>query len=332
MQLNAFSDILSRDFDEVLKGASRIAVALSGGPDSMALCWLLDGWAKAAGIEVHALHVDHGLRPESAKEAKALCGMTKGLTQVKLTILRWEGVKPEAGIQEEARKARYELMREYCAAKHISALFLAHHLDDQAETVLFRLAKGSGLDGLSGMQAISALGDVVLCRPLLGVSKEDLIQVCEDVGLEYFNDPSNGLSKYARVRLRKSRAILEEEGLSSKRLGVTAMRLSRARNALDEIALKAFDDALLINDTKHFEFNLKSLRSVPEEVMLRVVLRALERLGPERDYAPRMEKIEALLDDLRDAKVFRKRTLGGVIFERDDTRNEGQGVIRLVQE
>lgn len=332
MQLDAFSDILSRDFGEVLKGASKVGVALSGGPDSMALCWLLNGWAKAAGVKVHALHVDHGLRAESAQEAKALCGMMKGFSQVKLTILRWEGAKPEAAVQEEARKARYALMNDYCKAKGIKALFLAHHQDDQAETVLFRLAKGSGLDGLCGMMPMSVSGDVILCRPLLGVSKEDLVQICEDEKLPYFKDPSNDLSKYARVRLRKSRAILEEEGLSSKRLSVTAMRLARARNALEEISHKTFEDAVLKNDTKHIEFNYKSLREAPEEVMVRVVLSALKRLGPERDYAPRMEKIESLVHDLRSLGAFRKRTLGGVIFERDDAAQDGQGVLRLRQE
>ncbi len=320
LSVDLFSHHLSRDFQRLLEARSDVAVAVSGGPDSLALCWLLNGWAREAGVKVHALHVDHGLREESAQQAETLDSILGGMEALRYTALRWQGDKPQARIQEEARKARYALMAEYCREHGIGVLFLAHHMDDQAETVLFRLAKGSGLDGLSGMQPIHAYNEgLSLCRPLLGVDKEDLVSLCEREGLSYFCDPSNEKEDFARVRLRKSRAVLEEEGLSNKRLAVSAQRLARARDALDEWAEKTWEEVIIKFDTKHIEFNLKPLLDKPEEVVLRVVLKAFGRIGADRDYAPRMEKVEALLYDLRSPQPFRKRTLGGVIFERDDT-------------
>ncbi len=298
-------------------GVKAVAVAVSGGPDSMALCKLLGDWSAGKGIEVHALTVDHNLRAESGDEA-AQVGAWLSNWPVRHGVLKWESPSGTA-IQEEARKARYRLMGEYCQQHDIQYLFLGQHGDDQAETVLFRLSKGSGLDGLAGMQDVSSYDEkLTLVRPLLDVSKDVLSHFCEVENVAYVEDPSNENDDFARVRLRQSRQILEEEGLSSKRLNVTAKRLSRARKALDSIAGKAYKEATLNNDTNCIVFKIDVLLKQPEEIILRCVLKALEKFRPEADYAPRMEKVETLLDDLMGADVFRKRTLGGVIFERDD--------------
>ena len=293
-------------------GAQDIAVAVSGGPDSMALCHLLKG----IGLQVHALTVDHGLRAEAAEEAQKVGQWLEGWTGFEHHILKW-GSPTETALQEEARKARYGLMADYCREHGIAHLFLAHHRDDQAETLLFRLAKGSGLDGLAGMQALQEYEGLTLVRPLLGVSKDALVKTCETAGVDFIEDPSNENADFARARLRQARAVLEEEGLSSKRLAVTAMRLSRARQALEIWAEEVYNQANIKNDAKRIEFQLKPLLSKPEEVIVRVVLMALEQFRPEFDYAPRMEKVEALVYDLRSSDNFRKRTLGGVIFEVD---------------
>ena len=313
-EFEKFMDGLGPDWADV----RQVAVGVSGGPDSMALCHMVQQWAKARDVQVHALTVDHGLRAESADEARLVGERLKG---VQHTVLTWESPSKSA-IQEEARHARYALMGEYCREHGISHLFLGHHSGDQAETVLFRLAKGSGLDGLCGMQAVQSYDDVVLVRPLLGFSKEDLVDYCKQASLDFVNDPSNEDDSFARVRLRQSRDILAEEGLSDKRLAVTAKRLLRARVALDEISANTFNDAALEKNTKHIVLNFKSLQNQPDEIVLRCVLRAFGHLCPDQTYAPRMEKVEALVDDLiRSAcgkEKFRKRTLGGVIFELDD--------------
>ena len=299
-------------------GYRAIAVAVSGGPDSMALCRLLSDWASGGGLEVHALTVDHNLRAESAAEALQVSGWLDGLPHVCHEVLKWE-CPPNTAVQEEARRARYGLMSEYCKAHDIRYLFLAHHGDDQAETVLFRLAKGSGLDGLSGMQSMQVYDDnLTLVRPLLEKTKDDLIGFCELESVSYIDDPSNESDRFARVRLRKSREILEGEGLSSKRLNVTAKRLLRARKALESMTEDVFRCGVVSSNDGRIIFNSNVLLEQPEEIVLRCVLKAFEEFRPEYDYAPRMEKVEALVADLIGSNVFRKRTLGGVIFERDD--------------
>jgi len=293
---------------------SRIAVAVSGGPDSLALWSVL---SEGFDGELHALHVDHGLRDESADEAAALVEI---IPDVK--ILKWDA--PSQGsvksrLQEEARRARYGLMAAYCAEHGIEHLFLAHHRDDQAETVLFRFAKGSGLDGLGGMRAVQPYDEgLTQLRPFLDVPKADLVAYCEEKGLDYFSDPSNENDDFARVRLRQSRAILEEEGLSAKRLAVSAKRFQRARDALDAMTERAFEESVRDSDTTRVELDKETLLAYPEEIVLRVILRVLSEIGLEKDYAPRLERVEDLVADLIRSDAFRKRTLGGVVFERDD--------------
>lgn len=292
----------------------KVAVAVSGGPDSMALAYALTQWTT---LEAHILSVDHGLRAEAADEI-ALVERVAKEWGASFQVLKWEHDGAPERLQEEARRARYQLMAEYCQKQEIEHLFLAHHMDDQAETVLFRLAKGSGLDGLSGMRAVQDMDEIRLVRPLLGVSKAALIELCETQGIAYVNDRSNDDDVFARVRLRKSREVLEEEGLSAKRLSVTAQRIERARKALDELSAKAYEDGIVEIDTGRIVFDFQHFAQQPDEIGLRVLMKAIQILCPNRDYAPRMEKLEDLFSDLVAMNDFRKRTLGGVVFERDE--------------
>ena len=322
MNHDQFSEILEWPvFAGELDGAQAVAVAVSGGADSMALLLLLAEWARGRDVAVHVLTVDHGLRAEAAVEADQVAAWCAGLDGVSHHILRWEGEKPEVALQEHARAARYGLMEAYCAAQGIGALFLAHHRDDQAETVLFRLAKGSGLKGLGGMRPVARRGDVVLMRPLLDVTKEDLIAVCEARGQDYVSDPSNEDEAFARVRLRQSMAVLAEEGLTAKRLSVTAMRLARAEDAL-EVMVDGVWSEVLIKNSGSVVLKIGLLQGQPEEIAVRLIICVIERLGAERDYLPRMKKIEDLVAALRCDNDFRKRTLGGLIFERDAAAGE----------
>jgi len=320
--LEKFSARLNRPDLAFLHDESSIAVAVSGGPDSMALCFLLSRWATEHGAEIHALHVDHGLRPESAQEALALEQMLAGWPHLQFRALTWDGDKPRAAIQEAARNARYGLMRDYCRAHNIGALALAHHRDDQAETLLFRLAKGSGLDGLAGMAAAGDYDGLTLVRPLLEWGKDELIALCEAEAVASFNDPSNENKDYARVRLRQSRAALEEEGLTAARLAKTAQRLSRARMALEDIADKTYKSTLTDIDANRIVFQKQDLLAQPEEIILRVLIMAMEQLSPPDHYSARLERLETLLADMINAALFRRRTLGGVIFTRDDKANQ----------
>ena len=319
--LSAFTDKLNKLLPSLLS-EKRLAVAVSGGGDSMALMGLLAEWAQSNNIEVHALTVDHGLRTEAAAEAKQVGLWAKALG-VRPKVLVWQGAKPSTKIQEEARAARYRLMSEYCHSKKIRVLFLAHHQDDQAETILFRLAKGSGLDGLSGMAAVQKYDDQLrLVRPLLDVTHAQLISTCKKAGLEWFEDISNVSDLYSRVRIRKSAGILASEGLTSGRLGVLGRRLERASKALDQVTDKAWKDACEIKEVNRIVFMFDTVLTYPEEVILRLLQRALTLLDANRRYPPSLEALEKIAAGISDSNSsFRGATLANCVIRRSKSKN-----------
>jgi tRNA(Ile)-lysidine synthase len=178
-----------------------IAVAVSGGPDSLALILLAERWARQRGGGAWALTVDHGLRPESAAEARTLAGWLAART-IPHEILVWAGDKPTSGIQEAARDARYRLLGEWCRAHGCLHLLTAHHREDQVETHLIRRRAGSGIDGLAGMSAVRELSGCRLVRPLLSVPQARLLAVLKEAGQPFLRDPSNLNPAFERARLR----------------------------------------------------------------------------------------------------------------------------------
>lgn len=293
-----------------------LAVGVSGGPDSMALCHML---CHAAQAPVHVLTVDHGLRAEAAEEAKGVAALVADWPQAHPHIMkRAVANKKDSRIQEEARHDRYEMMAGYCADNNIQHLFVAHHLDDQAETFLFRLAKGSGLDGLGAMRSAHDYNEKLrIIRPFLDVPKDALVNYCKAHDIPFIEDPSNEDDRFARVRLRQSYDVLAEEGLSAKRLSVTARRLGRARDALAFYTKQAFEQALIKNETDHIQLDFKFLQTIPAEICLRVLSQAVQAIGHERAYQVRMEKREELVRRLFNDVQFKKTTLGGCIIALD---------------
>lgn len=295
-----------------------VAVAVSGGPDSMALCYVLSRWALQNSVQIHAITVDHGLRAESSTEARRVGEWLADLPNVRHAVLTRTIDKEhtKSRIMEDARNDRYAMMADYCASHNIRYLFVAHHRDDQAETFLFRLAKGSGLDGLSCMAASQDYGDdLVLVRPFLALSKEDIHDYCTAEDVPFIRDPSNEKDEFARPRLRASRAVLEGEGLTSKRLSVTAGRMARARAALEYYTDMAFSEALQERDADYLCFDFSMLSAQPTETRLRVLLAVISGFWPDRSYAPRMEKAEDLERRIFEgAEPFKGATLGGVVF------------------
>lgn len=305
-------------------GEKRIAVAVSGGGDSMALTWLLAGWAESHGIELHALTVDHGLRLEAAKEARSVGRRIAGWPgAVRHRILSWTGEKPHTRIQEAARAARYRLLEGYCQARKINYLFLAHHADDQAETILFRLAKGSGLDGLAGMKPVQIYNQkLTLVRPLLDYSHNQLISTCIKHGIEWVEDKSNVSDRYARVRLRKTAQSLGREGLTSNRLVKLGKRMERARSALEQLAENEWINSVVINDKSRIVLNLDRLFFLPEELTLRLISRGITQIGPRKNYAPSLERLDEIVAQISNREsTFRAATLGGCVVRRSKSRN-----------
>jgi tRNA(Ile)-lysidine synthase len=179
-----------------------MAVAVSGGPDSLALTLLLADWLSTRGGRLFAITVDHGLRPESAAEAQQVSAWLAGRPGVSHHILEWLGPKPKSGVQAAARMARYGLMTDFCRAHGILHLCLGHHLGDQWETYSMRAERGGTEHGLSGMSGIRPWRGVRLLRPLLPVSKGDLTTYLGGRGQPWIEDPSNSNADFERVRAR----------------------------------------------------------------------------------------------------------------------------------
>ena len=182
--------------------APNLAVAVSGGADSMALALLAHAWAKQRRGAITALTVDHGLRRAAAAEARQVRAWLMGHGIAHQT-LRWRGAKPDSGIQAAARQARYDLFGQWCRRRGVLHLLTAHHGDDQAETLLLRLQHGSGIAGLAGMPLVRALPGVRLLRPLLERSRTDLAASLDLRGQPWLEDPSNQEERFARVRARR---------------------------------------------------------------------------------------------------------------------------------
>lgn len=294
----------------------RILVAVSGGPDSTALLVLAARWraGRPQGPELFAATVDHGLRHASADEATAVAGLAATLG-VPHQTLAWTGAKPARGLQEAAREARYALLCEAARAVGASAIALAHTCDDQAETVLFRMARGSGLSGLAGMRAESTRAGLVLLRPLLGLPKLRLMATLEAAGLPYVRDPTNLDIRFARPRLRALAPGLAEEGLDARRLARLAARLGRADAALEAATDGAAARLAIPGGRDGQIFDADGFAALPAEIALRLLGRAIGAAGTEGPVE--LAKLEALLERLAcaiagPAAPFR-RTLAGAM-------------------
>lgn len=294
---------------EIPSGAARIAVAVSGGADSMALAHMLSG----LGLEVHALVVDHGLRPESGAEAAQVAAWLSGFSNTVCSVLEWQGKKPVRGIQQAARAARYDLMARYCRDHGIGYLALAHHRDDQAETFFMRLTRGSGIDGLAAMRVLQPYDKgLTLWRPLLaGFSHDDLVAHCRAHGLPWVEDPTNANAKYTRNRLRE---LLRGEGLDARRIAITAQRMERASDALRILGDRLLQNALIEKDADAWLLNLNLLRNEPLELAVRVVRNAINALGHDTAYGARYDRIEDMTRDLLCARKATSVTLGGCVM------------------
>jgi tRNA(Ile)-lysidine synthase len=288
-----------------------IAIACSGGADSMALAVLASDWARRRKGQAIALIVDHGLRPESVSEAASVRRRLKGLG-IGAHILRWVGEKPTTGIQQAAREARYRLMGRWCRRHAVLHLAVAHHLEDQAETVLHRFARGSGPDGLAGMAAIREIASLRLLRPFLDTPRARMRATLHARKINWVEDPSNQDPAYARVRLRALAPTLTEIGLGPQAINRQARQFATARRALDgDVA-----DALANCGALHAEGYATLGRGFFADTGLRVALRGLNSLLCSvggTTYPVRQERLERLYTVLADPTFVGARTLAGCI-------------------
>lgn len=301
-----------------------LVLAVSGGPDSTALLILVAGWARRQkpAPKLFAATIDHGLRAEAAAEAAAVKRLARRLGVAHRT-LRWHGTKPKTGLQEAARNARYRLLAKVAKAAGCRHILTAHTLDDQAETMLFRLARGSGLGGLSGMAPASLLpvdfsdqtaGAMFLVRPLLGVAKARLYATLKAEGVAYSEDPSNRDPRFTRARWRGLMPVLAREGLDARGLARLAVRVRRAESAI-EFAVDAARAALAPGPWPPrgpVAFESVRFAGLPAEVGLRLLGRAVAHTGNEGPVE--LAKLEALYDGLCRARSRWRRTLAGALI------------------
>jgi tRNA(Ile)-lysidine synthase len=286
----------------------RIAVALSGGADSMALTLLLHDWATKRSGSLLALHVDHGLRPDSKKEATWLVRSLKA-KGIAVKVLRWQGEKPESAIQDRARRKRYELLQEACRRAGILHLAAAHHLEDQAETFLMRLARSSGPDGLAAMAPERVFRDLRLIRPLLSVPKARLIAFLAKRRQGWVEDPSNQDARFTRVRLRKTLPKLARDGLTAECLGATAADLGAVRRNLEEQAAAYLASYARLAPEGYLLMERSGFGKLCPEIQNRVLARSLMCLGGS-DYGPRRKNLEEARQRIL-SQNFQGLTLGG---------------------
>lgn len=285
------------------------AVGVSGGADSLALIFLLADWAKQSGIEIIALTVQHGLRPEAEEEAQYVARLMQR-NNIKHQILYWEGEKPTSGIENAARQARYELMHDWCVAQGVKSLLIAHHKRDQAETFLMRLQRGSGVDGLAAMAPISKWHDLLVVRPLLQVNPEDLREYLQKNQIVWMEDSSNRCEDFLRVKIRNLLPELESYiGLTRERICNTALEMGRVRDYLEKQTNRFIVGTVHFCGARVCFLNLDKLVNLHEEIGLRVLSALLKKIG-ELNYPPRMEEVERLWAVLR-GNEFKGCTLGG---------------------
>ncbi len=305
IEFQTFMDVLGP-----FEAEPEIAIAVSGGGDSLALILLADDWAKSTGGKVWALTVDHGLREGARGEAEQVGRWLKA-KGIAHSILSWEGEKPKTGIQEAARDARYRLMEGWCERKGILHLLLAHQREDQAETLLMRLQKGSGVTGLAGMSAVLEKPFCRLLRPLLAVPGDRLRATLNDRGQPWIEDPSNTNPRFARVRLRNAQSSLTKAGFTPQNLAEAATDMAKVRVAVEDSVALLLARSCLIHPAGFAELDSKFLLVAPEELRSRALRRVLRTIGGGK-YEPHREKVSAILSEIVDTEIcFKGRSLAG---------------------
>jgi tRNA(Ile)-lysidine synthase len=297
-----------------------LVLSVSGGPDSTALMVLAARWRDALKTKpkLVAVTVDHGLRKESKREAAAVARLARKL-KIAHRTLRWNGSKPSTGLQEAARMARYRLLGDAAGRLGATHILTAHTLDDQAETVLIRMTRGSGITGLGAMMRLSALPSggnsaIMLVRPLLDIPKLRLIATLRAAKIPYAEDPSNSDPRFTRARLRGLMGALAHEGLDARRLAQLARRLKRADVAVEKAVDRAMAE-LVVELPGAVAVEARRFAELPAEIALRLLGRAVAKAGDEGPVE--LGKLEALKSALDAAQntgdgPFR-RTLAGAV-------------------
>jgi len=302
-----------KKFEKNLNLKKDFIVAVSGGPDSLALCFLSKIYSIRKKLKVKYIHIDHRLRNNSAKEAKFVKLLLKKISS-NLEILTWIGKKPKSNIQSVARDKRYELLIGKAKKLKINNILLGHHKDDLIENFFIRILRGSGLNGLISFDQKSIQQEICLIRPLLKYSKKDLIYITEKIFKDYVEDTSNKNDYFKRVKIRKFIKNLELEGLDQKKFDLTVKNLKFANESIKYFVEKNLkDNSIILNINKSVILN-KNFFNQPEEVVFRSVTEVLRTVG-KKYYPSRGKKVTNLIEHIKNHNNF-KTTLGNCIIKR----------------
>ena len=293
-----------------LNFSNKIAVSISGGPDSMALSFLISCYRFIENKKIQPIFylVDHGLRKDSKTEAQLV---------KKHLNLKWKGKKPSSNLQSLARQKRYSLLFDECKKNNIKVIITGHHQDDLYETFFSRLIRGSGTEGLSSFAGIEKKfyfkgKTVTVARPLLTITKQSLIYIAKNVFNFYINDPSNEMAKFQRVRLRKLIFNLKDQGLDFKKLNLTINNLASTNQTIKNIVDYNVSENVIFRKNQYLinpNFFL-----VPDEIVFRSLSFLIKKIS-QKDYPPRGKKMMNLIKELKNKDNY-KATLGGTIIEK----------------
>ena len=303
-----FADNLQQIADKYHLSLKKIAIAVSGGADSLALAWLSTKYCHKNNIEITALTVNHHLRPEATAEAQMVAELMQKWG-IKHNILDWFPPQISGSSEEKARLARYSLLENWCIANNTPYLLTAHHQTDQAETFLIRLQRGSGVDGLASMRCFSPFGKINLIRPLLNICPEDLRTLLKQNHISWAEDASNQCDDFLRNRIRKFLPLLEEKtGISTTRLAQTAQALDDVKQYFEE-QVQDFISAYV----RYFEQSAASVspqafNNLHPQIKIRVLSYLLKKIGIQT-YAPEYEELQHLCQRLQNPD-FKGCTLG----------------------
>jgi len=300
-------------FEKNLKLNENFIVAVSGGPDSLALCFLSKIYSIKKNLKVKYFHVDHKLRNNSTNEAKSVKLLLKKLT-TNLEILTWIGKKPKSNIQSVARHKRYALMTNKAKKLKINNILLGHHKDDLIENFFIRILRGSGLNGMVSFDQKTNLQNINLIRPLLNFSKKNLEYITKKVFKNYVEDSSNKNDKFKRVKIRNFIKNLELEGLDNDKFNLTIKNLRFANQTIKYFVEKNLKDNSTISNINKFVILNKNFFLQPEEVVFRSLTEVLKGVG-KKYYSVRGKKIDKLIYQIKKDNSF-KTTLGNCVIKK----------------
>ena len=285
-------------------------VAVSGGPDSLALVALAKAYTFLKKTKFYYLLVDHNIRKNSGQEAKKVKKLLKKeYLNLKVSLNK---KKISKNVQAEARNVRYDILKSFCKKKNIKVILTAHNLEDQVETFLIRLSRGSGLNGLSAMKALYKINNQIsLFRPLLDTQKVFLIKISKTIFGKYLKDPSNKNKKYLRTKMRNLRKPLEKSGIKYEKIFKSIQNLSQSKITLDGYLSNVFKEFVKKSNSEIL-INFSKYKDLNNDIKIAVINHSIKQLKSNY-YDLRSKKVENLINKL-DKKDFKNSTLGGCVF------------------